>query len=84
MADDVVEQNQPRIRRTRYREELEYDLLITFLWVNKHVPSRLFPQLHNLLWLFSRLDDTERQRLLDEMRALGDQRFGAGKDGVNR
>jgi len=70
----------PLIRRSRHREELEYDLLLVLLWVSKNVPSNMFEQIYTLIWNYTRLDDGERDEMLATMRELGDARFGAGRD----
>lgn len=70
----------PLIRRSRQRDELEYDLLLVLLWASKNVPSDMFDQIYTLIWSFTRLDDGEREQALADIRSLGDARFGEGRD----
>ena len=70
----------PLIRRSRQRDELEYDLLLVLLWASKNVPSEMFDQIYTLIWSFTRLDDGEREKALADIRSLGDARFGEGRD----
>jgi len=70
----------PVIRRSRKRDELEYDLLLVLLWASKNVPNEMFEQIYTLIWSFTRLSDTEREYALGEIRRLGDERYGPGRD----
>ncbi len=70
----------PLIRRSRHRDELEYDLLNVLLWASKNVPSDMFDQIYTLIWGFTRLDEDEREKALADIRRLGDARFGPGRD----
>lgn len=81
--EHVGAQKIPLIRRSRAREELEYDLLLVLLWVSKNVPSSLFEQIYSLIWMFTRLDEGERDTMMREMRALGDARFGPNRDATS-
>ena len=70
----------PLIRRSRHRDELEYHLLNVLLWASKNVPSDMFDQIYTLIWSFTRLDEQEREQALADIRRLGDQRYGPGRD----
>jgi len=70
----------PLIRRSRHRDELEYDLLNVLLWASKNVSSDMFDQIYTLIWGFTRLDEDEREKALADIRQLGDARYGPGRD----
>ena len=70
----------PLIRRSRHRDELEYDLLNVLLWASKNVPSDMFDQIYTLIWSFTRLDEQEREKALADIRSIGDARYGPGRD----